>query len=202
MESPSQPVFDLTSLPLTLDLTSEAARVDAQSCRQAESQNSNDDDVKDEEDDKEEEEGEGQESPNIGSTTLQSIIEPDDSIDDQGYASSITASYVTSIASAVRRGIEENGRIYAGYGIHKPWVPVDDMEVRMCACCLFEVVGAKALTNNRCTATTCNTINSLFFCKTNSSSLPWEKIRKIFSTWAQGPAFGPWTLLMPTLRQK
>ena len=57
-------------------------------------------------------------------------MEPDSSIDDEGYAESTSTSFVTSLASDVRRGIEENGRVYAAYGIHKPWVPVDELEVR------------------------------------------------------------------------
>jgi hypothetical protein len=56
-------------------------------------------------------------------------MEPDEEIDDEGYAYSASASYVTSIASQIRRGIEENGRIYAAYGQHKPWLPVDEAEV-------------------------------------------------------------------------
>jgi hypothetical protein len=58
-----------------------------------------------------------------------SQIEADDSLSDEGYAQSTTSSYATSIASEIRRGVEENGRIYAAYGQHKPWVPVDDVEV-------------------------------------------------------------------------
>jgi hypothetical protein len=57
-------------------------------------------------------------------------IEPEDFLDDEGYAESISTSYASSIASDMRRGIEENGRLYAAYGQHKPWVPVDDSEVR------------------------------------------------------------------------
>lgn len=57
-------------------------------------------------------------------------IEPDSSTDDEGYAESTSTSYVTSLASDIRRGVEENGRVYAAYGIHKPWVPVDELEVR------------------------------------------------------------------------
>jgi len=59
-----------------------------------------------------------------------SQIEADEFTDDEGYAESTTTSYVSSIASDVRRGIEENGRLYAAYGQHKPWLPVDDQEVR------------------------------------------------------------------------
>lgn len=58
-----------------------------------------------------------------------SPIEADDAISDEGYVSSTTASYVSSIASDVRQAIEENGRLYAAYGNYKPWLPVDDAEV-------------------------------------------------------------------------
>ena len=58
-----------------------------------------------------------------------SHIEPDLFTDDEGYAESTTTSYVTSLASDIRKGIEEGGRMYAAYGIHKPWMPVDDREV-------------------------------------------------------------------------
>jgi len=64
------------------------------------------------------------------SQTPSSQIEADDSVSDEGYAESLSTSYVSSIASDIRRGIEENGRLYAAYGRHKPWVPVDDAEVR------------------------------------------------------------------------
>jgi hypothetical protein len=57
-------------------------------------------------------------------------MEADDSLDDEGYAESTSTSYVTSIATDIGRGIEENGRLYANYGQHKPWLPVDDAEVR------------------------------------------------------------------------
>lgn len=62
-------------------------------------------------------------------TTASADIEPDNSTDDEGYAASTSTSYVTSLASDIRRGVEENGRIYAAYGIHKPWMPVDESEV-------------------------------------------------------------------------
>ncbi|KAH6900569.1 S-adenosyl-L-methionine-dependent methyltransferase [Thelonectria olida] len=60
-----------------------------------------------------------------------SHIEPDDSNQeaDDGYAESTTTSYLTSIASDIRRGIEENGRTYSAYGIHKAWIPSDDLEM-------------------------------------------------------------------------
>lgn len=69
-------------------------------------------------------------APGTPSTQPSSRIEADDSLDDEGYAESTSTSYVTSIATDIRRGIEENGRLYANYGQHKPWVPVDDAEAR------------------------------------------------------------------------
>ncbi|ROT36133.1 S-adenosyl-L-methionine-dependent methyltransferase [Sodiomyces alkalinus F11] len=63
------------------------------------------------------------------SSTTNSNIEADSWTDDQGYAESTSTSYLTSIASDIRRGIEDNGRIYAAYGIHKPWLPTDDLEL-------------------------------------------------------------------------
>lgn len=66
-------------------------------------------------------------------------IEADELMDDEGYAESTTTSYVSSIASSIRRGIEENGRIYAAYGQHKPWLPVDDMEVCFCEAIVLEM---------------------------------------------------------------
>jgi hypothetical protein len=72
----------------------------------------------------------GEAAPGTPSSQASNHIEADDSLDDEGYAESTSTSYVTSIATDIRRGIEENGRLYANYGQHKPWVPVDDAEVR------------------------------------------------------------------------
>lgn len=66
--------------------------------------------------------------PGTPMTANSSQIEPDDD-SDEGYAETTTSSYVTSIASNIRRGIIENGRRYAAYGQNKPWVPIDDSEV-------------------------------------------------------------------------
>ena len=65
------------------------------------------------------------------STQPSSRIEPDiwTDDDDEGYAQSLSNSYLTSIATDIRRGVIENGRTYAAYGMHKPWLPVDDAEV-------------------------------------------------------------------------
>jgi hypothetical protein len=58
-----------------------------------------------------------------------SPLDVDESVVDEGYASSMTSSYTTSIASIHQCVIEENGRTYAAYGLHKSWLPVDDVEV-------------------------------------------------------------------------
>lgn len=52
----------------------------------------------------------------------------DDSLTDEDYAQSTTTSYVSSIASDIRKGIEENGRTYAAYGSHEYGMPIDDVE--------------------------------------------------------------------------
>ncbi|KAJ3534176.1 hypothetical protein NM208_g7655 [Fusarium decemcellulare] len=59
------------------------------------------------------------------------LIEADDyqeNVDDDVYPESTNTSYLTSIASDIRRGIQENGRTYGVYGIHKAWIPSDDLE--------------------------------------------------------------------------
>ena len=59
------------------------------------------------------------------------VIEVDDTTSDEGYAESTTTSYVTSIASSIRKGVEENGRLYANYGQHLSALPIDDHEVSL-----------------------------------------------------------------------
>ena len=61
-------------------------------------------------------------------------IEVDDAISDEGYAESTSTSYVTSIASSIRRGVEENGRLYANYGQPLSALPIDDHEVSRGGC--------------------------------------------------------------------
>jgi SAM-dependent methyltransferase len=56
-------------------------------------------------------------------------IEADDTIDDEGFAQSISTSYATSIATAIRRGVEENGRTYPAYGKHLAALPIDESEL-------------------------------------------------------------------------
>lgn len=60
---------------------------------------------------------------------VQDGIEPDTDFVDEGLGSeSNAASYVTSIASEIRQGIEENGRTYPAYGKHQYGLPVDKIE--------------------------------------------------------------------------
>ena len=66
--------------------------------------------------------------PGTPLTVNSSVIEPDD-LSDEGFAESTSSSFVSSIASNIRRGIIEDGRRYAAYGQNKPWVPIDDLEV-------------------------------------------------------------------------
>ena len=74
------------------------------------------------------------ESPSRASSgSHSSRIEPDsatDDFEDDGYPESSNTSYLTSIASDIRRGIQENGRTYGVYGLHKAWIPSDDEEVK------------------------------------------------------------------------
>ncbi|ETN46187.1 uncharacterized protein HMPREF1541_00371 [Cyphellophora europaea CBS 101466] len=50
-----------------------------------------------------------------------------DSFPDEGFAESITE-YATSIASDIRRGIEENGRTYPAFGRNEYGLPIDEQE--------------------------------------------------------------------------
>ena len=51
-----------------------------------------------------------------------------DYFSDEGYAESVGTSYATSIASEIRRGIEENGRTYPAYGMNEYGLPIDEAE--------------------------------------------------------------------------
>ena len=51
-----------------------------------------------------------------------------DSFSDEGFAESVTVSYATSIASEIRRGVEENGRTYPAYGQNEYGLPIDEQE--------------------------------------------------------------------------
>ncbi len=64
------------------------------------------------------------------SPSTDSELQPDELFDDEGYAESLSSntSYVTSLASNIRRGIEENGRTYPAYGMNMYGLPVDEEE--------------------------------------------------------------------------
>jgi hypothetical protein len=47
-----------------------------------------------------------------------SAIDPDSHLNDEGYQESLATSLLSSMASDVRRGVLENGRLYASYGQH------------------------------------------------------------------------------------
>ena len=60
------------------------------------------------------------------------VIEADSDFGDEGYATPIDKSYVTSIASDIRRGVEENGRLYPSVDRDTgAYTPIDDAEVRL-----------------------------------------------------------------------
>lgn len=60
---------------------------------------------------------------------LPTIVPEDETFTDPGYDSDSTAaSYATSLASEIRRGVEENGRVYASFGKHEAQLPQDDEE--------------------------------------------------------------------------
>ena len=56
------------------------------------------------------------------------VIDVDEVLEDEGYAQSSNTSYVTSLASDIRRGILENGRTYASYGKYQQGLPIDERE--------------------------------------------------------------------------
>ena len=55
-------------------------------------------------------------------------IVPDLAESDEGYAESSSTSFATSIASSIRKGIEENGRLYPAYGQDAYGLPIDELE--------------------------------------------------------------------------
>ena len=58
------------------------------------------------------------------------VIEAEVDFNDEGYATSIDRSYVTSIASDIRRGVEENGRLYPSMNRNQmTYTPIDEAEV-------------------------------------------------------------------------
>jgi len=92
---------------------------------------------------------------------LQPPLEVDNELDDEGYAETTTTSYVTSIASSVRRGVEENGRLYPAMETqHLAAVPVDDLEASHV---FFLTNELRRLIFARWTGTTCSTANSTSF---------------------------------------
>ena len=57
-------------------------------------------------------------------------IEADPDIVDEGYATSINESYLSTIASSIRRGVEENGRRYPSVDRNPAgFTPIDEAEV-------------------------------------------------------------------------
>ncbi|PVI04418.1 S-adenosyl-L-methionine-dependent methyltransferase [Periconia macrospinosa] len=65
---------------------------------------------------------------NYGSDIIQ--VQPDDaSFSDEGYDDSDTSSFLSSILSEVRRGVEVEGRIYPSYGKHEYGMPMDEKEL-------------------------------------------------------------------------
>ena len=51
-----------------------------------------------------------------------------ESFSDEGYAESTNTSYLTSLASDIRKGVIENGRTYASYGKNIQGMPIDEQE--------------------------------------------------------------------------
>lgn len=66
--------------------------------------------------------------PESSSRSAESVLVADVEDIDEGYAQSSSSSYVTSIASSIRRGIEENGRTYPSFGKNAYGMPVDESE--------------------------------------------------------------------------
>jgi SAM-dependent methyltransferase len=52
-----------------------------------------------------------------------------DEFSDEGYAASNTTSYISSIASDIRKGIIENGRVYPNFGKNMYGMPMDEQEL-------------------------------------------------------------------------
>jgi SAM-dependent methyltransferase len=58
----------------------------------------------------------------------QQISVDSDEFSDAGYAESTSTSYLSSIASDILRGVDENGRTYASYGKTLQGMPIDEQE--------------------------------------------------------------------------
>lgn len=69
-------------------------------------------------------------SPGVWQTqgVTQDLIAEDESVEDD-YAESTKSGYATSVASEVRRGVLENGRVYPSYGRHDYGMPIDEQEL-------------------------------------------------------------------------
>lgn len=52
-----------------------------------------------------------------------------DEFSDEGYAASNTTSYLSSIASDIRKGVTENGRVYPNFGKNMYGMPMDEQEL-------------------------------------------------------------------------
>jgi len=66
-----------------------------------------------------------------GNDLLQAQGESDEASDhtDEGYADSDASSFLSSILSEVRRGVEIEGRLYPSYGKHEYGMPIDEREL-------------------------------------------------------------------------
>jgi ubiquinone/menaquinone biosynthesis C-methylase UbiE len=58
----------------------------------------------------------------------QEITVDSEEFSDSGYAESTSTSYLSSIASSILRGVDENGRRYASYGKTLQGMPIDEQE--------------------------------------------------------------------------
>ncbi|KAF1961838.1 S-adenosyl-L-methionine-dependent methyltransferase [Byssothecium circinans] len=66
---------------------------------------------------------------NYGNHVIQVQEDDDSSFADEGYDGSDASSFLSSILSEVRRGVEVAGRIYPSYGKHEYGMPMDEKEL-------------------------------------------------------------------------
>ncbi|KAH7402917.1 S-adenosyl-L-methionine-dependent methyltransferase [Pyrenochaeta sp. MPI-SDFR-AT-0127] len=66
---------------------------------------------------------------NSGNHLLQAQDDTSEASTDEGYADSDASSFLSSILSEVRRGVEIEGRLYATYGKHEYGMPIDEKEM-------------------------------------------------------------------------
>ncbi|USP82267.1 hypothetical protein yc1106_09541 [Curvularia clavata] len=66
---------------------------------------------------------------NSGSHALIAQDDTSEASTDEGYADSDTSSFLSSILSEVRRGVEIEGRLYPSYGKHEYGMPIDEKEM-------------------------------------------------------------------------